>query len=408
MSTTTSTTPVAPAAVAASASHDDVVVVYTSFDDMGISDVILRGVYANGFEKPSAIQARAIVPVSKGYGVIAQAQSGTGKTGTFVIGALQRIDTKVDETQCLILAPTRELASQIKNVAIGIGKHTGVRVALCVGGIPIRTDIEAFKSSTPHIVVATPGRAYDLVERNTLSLRKLRIFILDEADQMLDEGFKDQVGAFFQRGGVPRDAQVAIFSATMPDVALDIAKGMFLEPPLRILVPAEELTLDGIAQYMVGLEEPQKLDTLCDLYEMCSVNQSVIYANTRPRAEAAAEYLKRNGFTVSCTHGDMDQSERETRMRDFREGRCRVLITTDLLARGIDVQQVSLVINYDIPASKENYIHRIGRSGRFGRKGVAINFVTERDVEQMKTIESFYHTVVHELPDDLDKIMRNI
>merc|ERR1711879_578453 len=218
-------------------------------------------------------------------------------------------------------------------------------------------------------------------------------------DEMLSVGFKDQIHDIFKL--IPPDVQVCLFSATMPPEILELTK-KFMRDPARILAKRDELTLEGIQQFYVALEKEQwKLDVLCDLYETLTISQSIIYCNTRRGAEQLAREMEKRDFTVSLMHADLEHDERQLVMREFRSGSSRVLISTDLLARGIDVQQVSLVINYDLPQSMENYLHRIGRSGRFGRKGVAINFVTNSDVGTMKQIEKFYHTQVEEMPADV-------
>ena len=331
------------------------------------------------------IQQQAIVPIIKGRDMIAQAQSGTGKTGTFAISILQRISMDEPECQALILAPARELALQIHKVIASIGEHMKVRVHACVGGTAVREDMNILREGV-NIVVGTPGRVFDMIRRNALRLHKLKLFVLDEADQMLDRGFKDQIYEIFS-SGLPKDAQVALFSATMPEEALELTS-RFMNNPVTILIKKEELTLEGIKQFYIPVEKEEwKLDTLCDLYDTLKITQAIIFCNTRRKVDWLTENMTKRDFTVSATHGDMDMRERETIMKEFRAGATRVLITTDLLARGIDVQQVSLVINYDLPTNRENYIHRIGRSGRHGRKGVAINFITTGDAKYMKDIE---------------------
>nr|CAD7593577.1 unnamed protein product [Timema genevievae] len=282
-------------------SHLELFQVVDNFDDMHLKEELLRGIYAYGFEKPSAIQQRAIMPCVKTHDVIAQAQSGTGKTATFSISILQLIDTNLRECQALILAPTRELAQQIQKVVIALGDFMNAQCHACIGGTNVREDMRKLEMGI-HVVVGTPGRVYDMISRRALRTDHIKLFVLDEADEMLSRGFKDQIH--------------------------DVFKTLSLE----------------------------------------------------------------------VQHGDMEQRERDVIMRQFRTGSSRVLITTDLLARGIDVQQVSLVINYDLPSNRENYIHRIGRGGRFGRKGVAINFVTEDDKRTLKDIEQFYNTHIDEMP----------
>jgi len=362
---------------------------------MDLRPELLRGVYAYGFERPSSIQQRAIVPVVKGHDVIAQAQSGTGKTATFSISILQKVDFSVKGTQALILAPTRELAQQIQKVVIALGDYMNVECHACIGGTNVREDMSKLQEGV-HVVVGTPGRVYDMINRRALRTDNIKLFCLDEADEMLSRGFKDQIYEVFQL--LPQDTQVVLLSATMAADVLEVTK-KFMRDPVRILVKRDELTLEGIKQFYIAVEKEEwKLDTLCDLYETVTITQAVIFCNTRRKVDWLTEKLHSREFTVSAMHGDMEQKQREVLMKEFRSGSSRVLITTDLLARGIDVQQISLVINYDLPTNRENYIHRIGRSGRFGRKGVAINFVTTEDVRMLRDIEQFYNTQIDEMP----------
>ncbi|KAJ3415011.1 translation initiation factor eIF4A [Chytridiales sp. JEL 0842] len=369
--------------------------VVDKFDDMGLKEDLLRGIYAYGFERPSAIQQRAILPVLKDHDVIAQAQSGTGKTATFSISILQKIDINLKQTQALILAPTRELAQQIQKVVVALGDYMNVECHACIGGTNVREDMRKLEAGS-HVVVGTPGRVFDMINRGALRADSIKMFVLDEADEMLSRGFKDQIYDIFQL--LPPSTQVVLLSATMPTDVLEVTK-KFMRDPVRILVKRDELTLEGIKQFYVAVEKEEwKLDTLCDLYETVTITQAVIFCNTRRKVEWLTEKMHGRDFTVSALHGDMTQQERDVIMKEFRTGSSRVLITTDLLARGIDVQQVSLVINYDLPSNKENYIHRIGRGGRFGRKGVAINFVTADDTRMLREIETFYNTQVDEMP----------
>merc|ERR1719482_1222722 len=238
-----------------------------------------------------------------------------------------------------------------------------------------------------------------MINRRALRLADTKIFALDEADEMLSRGFKDQIYDVFKC--LPPDVQVCLFSATMAPEVLEITS-RFMQEPIRILVKKDELTLEGIKQFYIAVErEEWKLDTLCDLYETLTITQAIIYCNTRRKVDFLADQMSKRDFTISTMHAELDQKERDLIMREFRSGSSRVLISTDLLARGIDVQQVSLVINFDLPGNIENYLHRIGRSGRFGRKGVAINFVTNSDVRTMKDIEKYYHTQIEEMPMDI-------
>jgi translation initiation factor 4A len=369
-----------------------------TFDSMDLKEELLRGIYAYGFEIPSAIQQSAVKPMLMGRDVIAQAQSGTGKTATFALGILQQLNVDHCECQALVLAPTSELAGQIMRVMMELGTFLNVKIHMCIGGSIIRDDIRTLQNGV-HMVVGTPGRVYDMIQRRALKLDSVKIFVLDEADEMLSRGFKDQIYDIFKF--LPEDVQCAIYSATMPLEVLEVT-GNFMRDPVRILVKRDELTLEGIRQFYVAIEQEEwKFDTLCDLYGTVTITQAIIYCNTKRRVENLTEQMLSKDFTVSCMHGDMDQKERDLIMREFRSGSTRVLITTDLLARGIDVQQVSLVINYDLPTNRENYIHRIGRSGRFGRKGVSINFITQGDVRYLRDIEEFYETQIKEMPSNV-------
>lgn len=369
---------------------------YESFDDMGLTDDLLRGIYAYGFEKPSAIQQRAIKAMTLQKDIIAQAQSGTGKTGTFSIGSLQMLNLGNNNCQTLILSPTRELVNQTLKVIESLGDFMNVKAHACVGGTMIKDDVKILNKGI-HVVVGTPGRVYDMINRQALRLENLKNVILDEADEMLSRGFKDQIYDIFKF--IPEDAQVCLFSATLPLETLEMTTKFMKPDAIKILVKREELTLEGIKQFYIAVDKEEwKLDTLCDLYETLTITQAIIYCNTRRKVDWLTDQMSQKDFTVSSMHGDMDQIERNVIMREFKSGSSRVLITTDLLARGIDVQQVSLVINFDLPLDRENYIHRIGRSGRFGRKGVAINFLTQRDVPCMRDIEQFYNTQIEEMP----------
>jgi translation initiation factor 4A len=329
--------------------------VVDKFDDMGLKDELLRGIFAYGFEKPSAIQQRAIMPVLKGHDVIAQAQSGTGKTATFSISILQKVDASLKACQALVLAPTRELALQIKKVVKSLSEYLQIECHACIGGTSVRDDIALLEQGV-HVVVGTPGRVFDMINRGALKTNHIKMFVLDEADEMLSRGFKEQIYDVFQL--LPGSTQVVLLSATMPGEVLEVTK-KFMRDPVRILVKRDELTLEGIKQFYVAVEkEDWKLGTLLDLYESITITQAVIFCNTRRKVEWLTEQMHAKDFVVSAMHGEMEQNERDIIMKEFRSGSSRVLITTDLLARGIDVQQVSLVINYDIPSNRENYIHR--------------------------------------------------
>ncbi len=402
-----STAPVTPDEAAVASTLASPIKVYESFDDMDIPENILRGIYSYGFEKPSPIQQKGIVPMKEGRDLLAQAQSGTGKTGTFLIGGICRIDTSKNEVQMVVICPVRELADQTAKVARSIGEYVGLRVHVATGGPRVDRDLDVIvqkKGSPdhiPHLLVVTPGRFYDLLNRKALSPQTVRVLVLDEADQMLEARFRSQIHCILSLAW-PNTTQVALLSATMIPELVSVAKSMLMNH-VEILLEAEDVTLDGIKQWYVEVDrEEMKLDTLCDLYDHLSIQQATIFVNTRAKAEWLADQMTRRGFDLDFIHGDMEVEERKRRMDSFRAGKVRVLISTDMLARGIDVQQISIVINYELPVQRENYIHRIGRSGRFGRKGASINLITEREMRNQVDIEKFYSTTVKPLPSSLD------
>ena len=369
--------------------------VVTSFDAMGLKEQLLRGIYQYGFEKPSAIQQRAILPIIQGKDVIAQAQSGTGKTSLIALCLCQLIDSSSSETQALVVSPTRELASQTERNILALGDFLKVKAHACIGGKSVGEDMRKLEGQA-QIVSGTPGRVFDMIQRRALRTRGIRTLVLDEADEMLSQGFKEQIYDVYRY--LPPETQVVLVSATLPHDVLEMTH-KFMTDPVRILVKRDELTLEGIKQFFIAVEKEEwKFDTLCDLYDTLTITQAVIFCNTRKKVDWLTSKMRENNFTVSSMHGEMPQQEREAIMSEFRKGETRVLITTDVWARGIDVQQVSLVINYDIPFNRENYIHRIGRSGRFGRKGVAINFIKDDDVQALRDIEQYYSTHIDEMP----------
>jgi translation initiation factor 4A len=316
---------------------------------------------------------------------------------------MSKINPELKKVQVLAIVHTRELAQQIRNVASALGEYMGISVYSATGGTPIREDLKAIERGV-HFIVGTPGRIYDLITRRALSRDMIRVLVLDEADQMLEDRFKEQVICILEQG-FPQDCQIALFSATMPTEVAEFAEKI-LKNPVRILVPPEEVTLDGIKQYFVEVERDDwKYDVLCDLYKQLTINQALIYCNKRHKAEWLAEKMQQEGFPISFIHGEMDPEERSRRMKEFRAGQARIMISTDLLARGIDVQQVSVVINYELPTQQENYIHRIGRSGRYGRKGTAINLITTEEKRMLDTIRNHYATQIVALPEDLASLV---
>lgn len=370
---------------------------FNEWDDYSMNPKILRGIYAFGYEKPSPIQTRAIQPMIDGQDMIAQAQSGTGKTGAFSIGALNVVDPTVNEIQALILSPTRELSRQSFNVIKSIGSfEKKLRLQLLIGGTSTNDDIDQLRNNTPHIVVGCPGRTFDMIKRGHLNTSKMRVFILDEADEMLSSGFKEQIYNIFQY--LATSTKIALFSATIPS-DIEALTSKFMSDPVKILVKSDMLTLEGIQQYYVALEsDGDKFSTIKDLWASITSSQCIVYCNSVKRVEDLFEALTEDEFTVSRIHSNMSKEDREQSYNDFKNGKNRILISSNVTARGIDIQQVSTVINFDVPKCVHTYLHRIGRSGRWGRKGVGINFVTKFDMKSIKAIEQHYGTEIQELP----------
>ena len=374
-----------------------------TWDELNLNDDLLRGIYRYGFENPTPIQQKAILPIVGRQDLIAQAQSGTGKTGSFTIGTLQLIDVSQKTTQALILAPTHELVKQIYTVVTNLGiAMDGLVVKTLIGGTSIVNDINDLNKNCPHIVIGTTGRVYDMIRRKKININTVKIMVLDEADEMLSKGFKEQIYNIFQF--LNPDIQVALFSATMPRDILTLTE-KFMRNPIKIILKPEELSLECIQQYYIALQNDElKYDALKDLFSLLQISQCIIYVNTVKRVDDLYNAMTAEGFPVCYIHSSMDKSEREASFLKFRNGSCRVLISSNITARGIDIQQVSTVINFDITHNIHTYLHAIGRSGRYGRKGLAINFVTRSDIEHMRKIEKYYGIIIKELPADVKKI----
>lgn len=376
------------------------------WDELNLDPQLLRGIFGYGFEKPSPIQSKAIAPMIAGRDVIAQAQSGTGKTGTFSVGALQRVALTENTVQVLILSPTRELCSQTAKVVEHLGCFMqGLRIKTLFGGTAMEEGSGFSNRHVPHIVCGCPGRVYDMLHRDKLSSKHIKLVILDEADEMLSSGFKEQVYNIFQY--LDTRVQVCLFSATLPD-SIHAIVDKIMRNPVRICVEREQLSLEGIRQFFVAVDDDrQKYETLKHLYSFLNMSQTIIYCNSVRRVQDLYQAMCEDDFPVCRIHSNMDKSERDKSFNEFRTGSSRVLISSNVTARGIDIQQVSVVINFDLPKCVHTYLHRIGRSGRWGRKGVGINFITRRDIQQMKRIEEHYANEVQELPADVG-FLRNV
>ena len=369
-----------------------------SFEDLNINDDLLRGIYSYGFEKPSNIQYKSLPIFNSGKDMIAQSQSGTGKTGAFSIGVLNNLDINLKKTQYIILTPTHELAKQIYNVVENLGARMDISICKVIGKTNINESIRELQKE-PQIIVATPGRLFDMINKRHIFTDNIKTLVIDEADEMLSSGFMEVLQNIIRC--MPKTCQMCLFSATMPQEIVDLTEH-FMNNPEKLLINKDELTLEGIKQFYIDLKQYNwKFDVLYDIYETINVTQSIIYVNSKNVLNNLYDRLTRDSFPVSYIHGDMHSSEREKNLNDFKNGITRIMLSTDLLSRGIDIQQLSLVINFDLPRNKETYIHRIGRSGRYGRKGTAINFVTNEDIEHMREIQKFYNTKIDEMPQNL-------
>ena len=373
-----------------------------SFEDLGIKDKILRGVYSYGYETPSQIQKRSIPIINKKKDLIAQAQSGTGKTGSFCIGILNNINIELNEPQALIICPTHELVNQCYGVITELNTYYKSKITTLIGKTPISDNIFELRKN-PQIIIGSPGRILDMIERNELYTNNINMIAIDEADEMLSTGFLESMYNIIK--ATPQSSQILLFSATMPEEILELSK-KFMNDPEQILVNNEELTLEGIQQFYIKLDNYSwKFDVLIDLYSIINLSQCIIYVNSKNALHNLSEKLRENDYSISCIHGELSTADRKQQMEDFKSGKSRIMLSTDLLARGIDIQQLSLVINFDLPYNKETYIHRIGRSGRYGRKGVSINLVLTKEMEDLELIKTHYNTKIEEMPENIDTFL---
>lgn len=382
---------------------DNNIKLYSEWDELDLKEDLHRGILAYGFEKPTSIQQKAIKPIIDGNDIIGQAQSGTGKTGSFTIGCLQRIDLTSSTTQAVILSNTHILAKQTFSVVNSLSHYMdGLVTKLLIGGTSVSEDINDLRSRKPHIIIGTPGRVFDMMKRRHFETEHIRLFIMDEADEMLNKGFKEQIYEIFRY--LDDNVQVALFSATMPHEILTLTD-KFLRNPVKITLKAEDVTLKGIKQFYIAVSSDQeKFDCLKDLYECISASQSIIYVSSRERVTRLYNAMISDGFAVCYVHSEMPSSDRDNTIDKFRNGEYRVMISSAMTTRGFDVQQVSTVIIFDMETfinNLENYVHAIGRSGRFGRKGLAINFMTKQDTTVVKAIEDRYKTTIEELPSNV-------
>ncbi|CEG81286.1 Putative Atp-dependent rna helicase dhh1 [Rhizopus microsporus] len=367
------------------------------FEDYFLKRELLMGIFEAGFERPSPIQEEAIPLALAGRDILARAKNGTGKTAAFVIPTLEKI-TNTPKIQALILVPTRELALQTSQVCKTLGKHLNIQVMVTTGGTTLKDDIMRL-SETVHIVVGTPGRILDLASKGVADFSAAHTFVMDEADKLLSPEFKpiiEQLLDYF-----PKNKQIMLFSATFPMIVKNF-KDKYLVKPYEINL-MDELTLRGVTQYYAYVEEKQKVHCLNTLFSKLQINQSIIFCNSTNRVELLAKKITELGYSCFYSHAKMLQSHRNRVFHDFRNGVCRNLVCSDLLTRGIDIQAVNVVINFDFPKNAETYLHRIGRSGRFGHLGLAINLITYEDRFNLYKIERELGTEIQPIPPVIDK-----
>lgn len=370
------------------------------FNDLNLKEDLLKGVYLYGFTKPSKIQIAGIQNISSGRDCIVQSQSGTGKTATYLLGALNRIDNTELKCQGIILTPTHELADQVYDVAVQLAKFLNINIVKCIGGKDLNENREQIKKA--HLIIGTNGRISHMIKEKRINLFNIKFIILDEADDLLSDGMNEKIKFIFDK--CSEGIQYCMISATLSSNIFNISKKI-MHDPVKILLKNSEIAVDLISQFYINVErEDYKFDTLLDLYSLVSTSQAIIFCNSVDKVNWLKSNLESNNFIITCLHSKLTHQERESTIKDFKNGITRILLTTDVLSRGIDIPLVNLVINYDLPINKESYIHRIGRCGRFDKKGVSITMVKMDDSYDNKLFNrliNFYKINVKELPDNI-------
>jgi superfamily II DNA/RNA helicase len=392
---------------------DKDVVEYDTWDSMDLKDEVLRGLYSSKFNYPSKIQAYSVIPMKEGFDIIAQAQSGSGKTPAFITGILERIDDTKPFIQAIILANTKELASQIKYNFDMMAEYMEAKSLLCIGGKPDVDELEndniynILKEGGIHVIIGTPGKIIKLIQKKKIKTSTIKTLVLDEADELLGINFIDQIKQIIM--SLSQETQICIFSATYNKRVVAHTQSFMRKDMIKkIKVDKQEVSISDIKQYFIFTPEEHKIDCLLDLYGIFSIAQTIIYVNKKKNVEWLSSELIKHNYTCGVLHADIDAKERVDTMKEFRKGNIRVLIASDLIARGIDIEQVKVVINFDIPNRKETYIHRIGRTGRFGRKGIALNFVTKDDAEMMEYIEKNTKSIIEPFPENKDEFQKTM
>lgn len=361
------------------------------FKDLDLSNEVQRALDDMGFEEATPIQTMAIPLILNHRDIIGQALTGTGKTCAFGIPAVDMADTSNGAVQVLILCPTRELAIQVSEEIKEVAKYKkGIKVLPIYGGQSIDRQILALKNK-PQIIVGTPGRVMDHMRRHTLKLNSLKILVLDEADEMLNMGFREDIDIILQ--DLPAERQTLLFSATLSSEIKEIAK-LYLNDPKQVLAVHKEMTIPSVEQFYLEVRESSKLELLCRMIDAKNIHLGLVFCNTKKKVDEVTSALQTRGYSAEALHGDMKQSERDRVMTKFRKGTIDILVATDVAARGIDVDDIEAVFNYDIPSDEEYYVHRIGRTARAGKKGVSYSFIFGRDIYKLKDIQRFTKSVI--------------
>ncbi|KGA96164.1 DEAD/DEAH box helicase [Alkalihalobacillus alcalophilus ATCC 27647 = CGMCC 1.3604] len=354
-----------------------------TFHEFNLNHQVVRALEDMGFAEATPIQNATIPTTLAGKDVIGQAQTGTGKTGAFGVPLIEKINVENDHVQGLILAPTRELANQVSESLVKFGKYKGVRTVVVYGGQDMRKQIRDLKRK-PHVVVATPGRLMDHMNRKTIRLNQVETVILDEADEMLNMGFIEDIETILKE--IPNERQTLLFSATMPKRIEKLAQ-QFMKEPQTIAVKAKEVTMENIEQFYIELHEKQKFDALCRLVDIHTPELAIVFGRTKRRVDELSEALIKRGYRAEGIHGDLNQAKRDSVLRKFKNGLIEILVATDVAARGLDISGVTHVYNFDLPQDPESYVHRIGRTGRAGKSGMAVTFATPSEKEHVAAIE---------------------
>jgi superfamily II DNA/RNA helicase len=372
-----------------------------NFENLGLNKDLLKGVYLYGFTEPSKIQMKGITTINTGVDCIIQSQSGTGKTATYLLGVFNRLNSDTKLCQGIIITPTRELAIQVHEVATHLTKFIDHNIVLCIGGTDINQNRNDIKKAS--VIIGTLGRIYHMIIESKFNIMKIKFIVLDEADDLLYNGIDQKLKMILEKA--TSGIQNILISATITNSVFNLSR-QYMHNPVKILLRNNEIMVELISQFYLDVnDENQKFDMLLDLYSLVSTSQAIIFSNTINKIVWLEENLKKNNFPITVLHSNMTSNDRHETMKDFRDGKTRLLLTTDLLSRGIDIPMVNMVINYDLPFTKENYVHRIGRCGRFSKRGIAVSFVKSSDPADMKilnTLIKYYKINIKEMPDNIE------